>query len=65
METGHHKVADVCEYAISRGVKALRFNHHGREIIGDRDAAEELIASYSKQSGTPIKLCFDGMIDEI
>ena len=65
METGHHKVSDVCEYAISRGVMALRFNHHGREIIGDRDAADALIASYSSQSGIPISLCFDGMVDEI
>ena len=65
METGHHPVRDVCEYALSHGVRRLRFNHHGREIIGDRDAAEALIASYSKESGIPIKLCFDGMVDEI
>ena len=65
METGHHKVKDVCEYAISRGVGVLRFNHHGREILEDRDAAESLIAQYSAESGTPIKLCFDGMTDEM
>lgn len=65
METGHHKVSDVCEYAISRGVKELRFNHHGREILGDRPAAESLVADYSGKSGVPIKLCFDGMTDEI
>ena len=41
METGHHKVSDVCEYAISRGAGALRFNHHGREILSDPAAAEE------------------------
>ena len=65
METGHHKVSDVCEYAISRGAKELRFNHHGREILNDRPAAEALIASYTVKSGMPIKLCFDGMTDEI
>ena len=65
METGHHKVKDVCEYAISRGVKALRFNHHGREILEGRAAAEGLVAAYSKESGIPIQLCFDGMTDEI
>ena len=41
METGHHKVADVCEFAKSRGVPKLIFNHHGREILADPAAAEE------------------------
>ena len=41
METGHHKVANVCEYAKSRGVRKLIFNHHGREILSDPAAAEE------------------------
>ena len=46
METGHHKVKDVCEYAMRHGVTRLRFHHHGREIINDRPAAEALVASY-------------------
>ena len=41
METGHHKVADVCEFAKSRGVKKLVFNHQGREILSNPTAAEE------------------------
>ncbi len=41
METGHHKVADVCEFAKSRGARKLVFNHHGREILSDPAAAEE------------------------
>jgi len=41
METGHHKVADVCEYVKSRNVNRLIFNHHGREILSDPAAAEE------------------------
>ena len=45
METGHHAVRDVCEYARSRGVKKLLFNHHGREILSDIAAAEEKAAS--------------------
>lgn len=65
METGHHHVVDVCEYAISHNVKSLRFNHHGREILGDRDAAEVLIKSYSDASGVQIKLCYDTMVDEV
>lgn len=60
-ETGHHPVADVCAYAESRGVKQLRFNHHGREIIGGREAAEELTRQYA----CPALLCYDGMTEEI
>ena len=40
METGHHKVADVCEFVKSRNIKRLIFNHHGREILSDPAAAE-------------------------
>ena len=41
METGHHKVANVCEFVKSRNIKRLIFNHHGREILADHAAAEE------------------------
>ena len=52
METGHHKVADVCEFAKSRGAKKLVFNHHGREILRSVSDAEAVI-----------KICgIDGMI---
>ena len=64
METGHHKVSDVCEYAISRGVKKLRFNHHGREILGGRADAEALVADYSAKSGIPMMITFDGFAEE-
>ncbi|MBQ3016079.1 MAG: MBL fold metallo-hydrolase [Clostridia bacterium] len=64
METGHHKVSDVCEYAVSHNVKALRLNHHGREILGNRVAAEELTASYAERYGISIKLAYDGMTEE-
>ena len=61
METGHHKVADVCDYAAARNVRALRFYHHGREIIEGRQAAEALL------SACPIdaKLAYDGLIEKI
>ena len=65
METGHHSVSDVCEYAISRKAAALRFNHHGREILGDRPAAEKRISDYAASANISIKLCYDGMIEEI
>ncbi len=65
METGHHPVNAVCEYAISRGASALRFNHHGREIIGDRAAAEKLVSDYAASANISIKICYDGMAEEV
>ena len=64
METGHHKVSDVCEYAASRNVARLRFNHHGREILGNRAAAEALAAEYTETRGISIKLTHDGLVEE-
>jgi len=61
METGHHAVADVCAYAESRGVPKLRFNHHGREIIGGRELAARTAARYNCGA----KICRDGMVEEI
>lgn len=43
METGHHKVSDILDYAESKNIGKLFFNHHGREIIGDRAAAQAQI----------------------
>ena len=65
METGHHPVSAVCEYALSRNVRNLCFNHHGREIINDRAAAEKLIADYESRGSISVKLCYDGMIQPI
>ena len=59
-ETGHHKVADVCEYALSKNVKSLVFNHHGREIINDRAACQKLVDCYSKKGNIPITILSDG-----
>ena len=64
METGHHKVIDVCRYASMRGVRKLRFNHHGREIIEGRAEAELLVAAYAAEHGMSIRLCHDGMTEE-
>ena len=44
METGHHKVSDVCDYVKSRPIGRLLLTHHGREILSDPDAARRLIA---------------------
>ena len=61
METGHHKVKDVCDYAMSRGIRRLRFHHHGREIINDRAGAQALIDSYPMDS----LIAHDGLFEEI
>ena len=45
-ESGHHKVADILAYAGDKGVKRLYFNHHGREIINNREAMTALAESY-------------------
>ncbi len=64
-ETGHHAVGDVCDYAVSRGVKALRFTHHGRAIINDRPRMEKLVSDAAANAHISIKICHDGMIEEI
>lgn len=65
METGHHAVSDVCEYARSRGVKVLRFNHHGREILEGRERAEKFVADFGAEHGMDIRLCYDTMTDTL
>ena len=61
METGHHKVADVLQFAAAHNVKRLLFNHHGREILRETAAAEEKI----RESGINAAICFDGMCEEL
>ena len=65
METGHHKVSDVCDYAASAGVKNLRFNHHGREILNDREGCEKYVREFSDSCGIPIAIATDGLTIEI
>ena len=60
-ESGHQKVAQILEYALSKGVKRLRFIHHGREIINDRSAAEALAKEYPYSA----VITYDGMTEEI
>ena len=61
METGHHKVSDVLDYMESKNIKKLIFNHHGREIIADRGAAEALIDS----RGLNAVIAYDRMVEEL
>jgi len=65
METGHHTVDAVCRYAASRGAAALRFTHNGREIIEKRPEMEALCADHAARTGMDIRICFDGMIENV
>ena len=60
-ETGHHKVADVCDYVVEKGIKKMYFNHHGREIINDREGCERYVRDYSEKCGVPIVIAYDGL----
>lgn len=63
METGHHKPAAVLDYAQRRKIKNLRYNHHGRVILGDRAAAEQMAEACSSQGKISVKICYDGMVE--
>jgi ribonuclease BN (tRNA processing enzyme) len=64
METGHHKVSEVCEFLHNRNVAfgRLGFFHHGRAILEDSDAelqkAEDIL-------GKRVFIAEDGMTLEI
>lgn len=64
-ETGHHKVERVLNYAAEKQVKALRFIHHGREILADREKAEKSSREFAVTSGIDVKICYDGMSEEL
>ncbi len=55
-ETGHHKVADVCEFAARVGAGRLIFLHHGREILEARPSVAEALAA----ARLPVTLASDG-----
>lgn len=57
METGHHKVADVCAFAQSHNVGELVLIHHGRAILnGDPEVQEAIDACSVKTT-----ISWDGM----
>ena len=45
METGHHKLSDVCEYAAQQGVGRMLLTHHHRNMMKDMAAAEAFVAA--------------------
>ena len=62
-ETGHHKVSDVLSYASNNSIPKLRFIHHGREILEDREGAEAAVREWSEKKGIDARICFDGMTE--
>lgn len=64
-ETGHHAVADVCAYAEKNRVGALRFVHHGREIIENREEKDGEVENYSKKCEISMRICADGDTESI
>lgn len=64
-ETGHHKVSDVLSYAVDNRISAVRFIHHGREILADREGAESKARECFEKNGIDAKICFDGMVEQI
>ena len=65
METGHHPVSSVCEYAKKMNVKTLRFNHHGREILEGRAGVEKYVANFASENDIDIALCYDKLTETL
>lgn len=61
METGHHKVKDICDFAEKNNIDNLIFIHHGREIIDDRKSAQIIVQNCKKKA----VISEDGMRIEI
>ena len=57
METGHHKVKDICDFADSKPVGQLIFVHHGRDILYERPEVGEALSTCSR---SPV-ISWDGM----
>ena len=59
METGHHTVLDVCEYALNHGARRLLFTHNGREILESPETAEEKASLLHGNAA----VCYDGFTE--
>ena len=58
VETGHHRVEDICTYARKKSVQRLGFLHHGRAILADPEGE----ASKARRIfGERVFLAEDGM----
>jgi len=61
IESGHQKVAEILEYAEGKKIENVIFNHHGREIINDRETMEQLAKEYPYNA----VIAYDGMTLEV
>ena len=61
VETGHHKVMTVGEYAATRNIGKLILTHHGREIINERQSAQEKVDAF----GIPAAIAYDLMVEKV
>jgi len=61
METGHHKVEDVCDWLMKSGkrIDRLIFVHHGRAILDDPDRE---LRKAKKIIGEKVAIADDGMV---
>lgn len=62
METGHHSILEVCDFASRKEVKNLLFFHNGREIINNAQKAEEYLKTHYNGN---YKICGDKDIVEL
>lgn len=58
VETGHFGIDDVYGYMMQKEVGHVFFNHNGREVLSDREAAQKKLAEKFEGRAT---LCEDGM----
>ena len=65
MESGHHDVQSIFDFALAHNVQKLRMNHHGRQILENRAYYEELAAQYTREQPIDIRICYDGITEEI
>ena len=62
METGHHKIKDVCEYVNTHDIKNLMFVHHGREVLASLTQAQ---LNAQQQCNKNVFVCKDRDVFEI
>ncbi len=61
LETGHHKLFDICSYVCTKNIREIIFVHHGREIINDRQGAKLKLKDFSCLAS----IAYDGMKKEV
>ncbi len=62
VETGHHKVADVCDYVNSKKIKKCVFIHHGRQILENFEECEKYVKEHMN---CPVEVSKDRTIYEV